>query len=68
MAILFNTILIIIIFIIGVICIKIGAQIYSLKKQKEFRKDSLEQLTEKEKGRKQDLEENESSTDHPKDP
>jgi len=65
MAMLFNTILLIITFIFVVICVKMWVQIYSLKKQKKFRKYSPEQLTEKEESSKQDLEKNEPDIDHP---
>jgi predicted Holliday junction resolvase-like endonuclease len=64
-AILFNIILFIILFILAIICVKIWVQIYSIKKQKEFRKYSLEQLTEKEEGSEQDLVRNESKIDQP---
>jgi len=49
MAIVINIILLIIIFILGVICIKRGALISSLKNQIEFLEYSLEELTEKKK-------------------
>jgi len=56
MTILLIAILLIIIFILGVICAKRGAQISSLKNQIEFLEYNLEELTEKEKGSKQDQE------------
>jgi predicted Holliday junction resolvase-like endonuclease len=49
MAIVINIILLIIIFILGVICVKRGAQISSLKNQIEFLEYSLEEFTEKNK-------------------
>ena len=64
-AIVFNTILLIILLILVVICVKMWVRIFSLKKQKEFRKYNLEQLIENEKGPKQDLDEDESNIDHP---
>ena len=64
-AIVFNTILLIILLILVVICVKMWLRIFSLKKQKEFRKYNLEQLIENEKVPKQDLDEDESNIDHP---
>ena len=59
MVILFNIILLIILLILAVICVKMWLKIYSLKKQKEFRKLTLERLTEREVDSKQDLEKKE---------
>jgi predicted Holliday junction resolvase-like endonuclease len=57
--ILFNIILLIILLILVVICVKMWLRIYSLKRQREFRRVSLERLTERDVDSKQDLEKKE---------
>jgi predicted Holliday junction resolvase-like endonuclease len=57
--ILFNIILLIILLILVVICVKMWLRIYSLKRQREFRRFNLERLTEREVDSKQDLEKKE---------
>jgi len=64
MLILLIVILIIIIFILAVMCIHRSSQVYSLKRQINFLEYSLEQLAEKEKGSKQELEKKKSEVNH----
>jgi predicted Holliday junction resolvase-like endonuclease len=59
MVILFNIILLIILLILVVICVKMWLRIYSLKRQREFHRFSLERLTERDVDSKQDLEKKE---------
>ncbi len=65
-AIVFNAILLIILLILAVICVKMWVRIFSLKKQHRLHRFSLEKITEKEEGPKQDLVKIESSIDQPK--
>ena len=59
------TALTIIVIILAAVCIHRSAQVSSLRKQVDFLEYSLQQFTEKEKGSKQDLEENESGIGFP---
>jgi cell division protein FtsL len=64
MLILLIVILIIIIFILAVMCIHRSSQVYSLRRQVNFLEYSLEQLAEKEKDSKQELEKKKTEIDH----
>ena len=61
-------ILVIIIFILAVMCIHRSSQVYSLRRQVAFLEYSLEQLAEKEKGSKQELEKKSPEINHKNNP
>ncbi len=61
-------IMVIIIFILAVMCVHRSAQVLSLRRQVNFLEYSLEQLAEKEKGSKQELEKKSTEINHKNNP